>query len=151
MSAGDAQDPAGLAVRPGLTIPEHELVATALRAGGPGGQNVNKVSSGVLLRFDVGASSVLSPQQKERIASRLASRLTKHGELLVKAVEHREHGRNLAAARERLAALLADALHVLPPRRATRPTRGSVRRRLGAKRQNSERKRERGGSGWDGA
>ncbi len=138
----------GLFVRPGLTIPEAELSHTALRAGGPGGQNVNKVSSGILLRFDLEGSATLTTSQKERVRSKLSARLTKTGELLVKAVEHREQGRNLAAARERLAALLAEALHVLPPRRATRPTRGSVRRRITDKRQRSERKRERGG-GWD--
>jgi ribosome-associated protein len=138
----------GLFVRPGLTIPEAELSHTALRAGGPGGQNVNKVSSGILLRFDLEGSATLTASQKERVRSKLGARLTKTGELLVKAVEHREQGRNLAAARERLAALLAEALHVLPPRRATRPTRGSVRRRITDKRQRSERKRERGG-GWD--
>ena len=138
----------GLFVRPGLTIPEAELSHTALRAGGPGGQNVNKVSSGILLRFDLEGSATLTASQKERVRSKLSARLTKTGELLVKAVEHREQGRNLAAARERLAALLAEALHVLPPRRATRPTRGSVRRRITDKRQRSERKRERGG-GWD--
>jgi ribosome-associated protein len=138
----------GLFVRPGLTIPEAELSHTALRAGGPGGQNVNKVSSGILLRFDLEGSATLTTSQKERVRSKLGARLTKTGELLVKAVEHREQGRNLAAARERLAALLAEALHVLPPRRATRPTRGSVRRRITDKRQRSERKRERGG-GWD--
>jgi len=138
----------GLFVRPGLTIPEAELSHTALRAGGPGGQNVNKVSSGILLRFDLEGSATLTTSQKERVRSKLGARLTKTGELLVKAVEHSEQGRNLAAARERLAALLAEALHVLPPRRATRPTRGSVRRRITDKRQRSERKRERGG-GWD--
>ncbi len=143
-----AEPQEGLFVRPGLTIPEAELSHTALRAGGPGGQNVNKVSSGILLRFDLQGSASLSPAQKERVRSKLGARLTKSGELLVKAVEHREQGRNLAAARERLAALLAEALHVLPPRRATRPTRGSVRRRITDKRQRSERKRERGG-GWD--
>lgn len=138
----------GLFVRPGLTLPEAELSHTALRAGGPGGQNVNKVSSGILLRFDLAGSATLTAAQKERVRSKLGARLTKAGELLVKAVEHREQGRNLAAARERLAALLAEALHVLPPRRATRPTRGSVRRRITDKRQRSERKRERGG-GWE--
>ncbi len=138
----------GLFVRPGLTIPEAELAHTALRAGGPGGQNVNKVSSGILLRFDLEGSATLTASQKERVRSKLGARLTKTGEVLVKAVEHREQGRNLSAARERLATLLAEALHVLPPRRATRPTRGSVRRRITDKRQHSERKRERGG-GWD--
>ena len=137
----------GVFVRPGTVIPEHEIHTEPLRAGGPGGQNVNKVSSGVLLRFDVPGSGALSATQKELVMQRLNSRLTKHGELLLRAVEHREHARNLSAARERLATILAAALDVARVRRPTRPTRGSNRRRLTDKRQNSERKSGRGSHG----
>lgn len=133
----------GLHVRPGLTIPESELRVEPLRAGGPGGQNVNKVSSGVLLRFDLAGSGVLSAEHKALARSRLASRINKKGELLLRAVEHREHARNLDAVRERLARLLAEALHRPPPRRPTRPTRSSQRRRLATKRRQGERKAER--------
>ena len=136
-----------LAIAPGIVIRERELIADAMRAGGPGGQNVNKVSSGVLLRFDLLRSEAFDAAQREWLAQRLASRLTKAGEILIRAVEHREQGRNLDAARERLRALLAAALHRPKPRRATRPTRGSQRRRLSAKRLDSQRKAERGPSG----
>lgn len=141
----DGSPDSGLFVRPGVVLAESELKWTPLRAGGPGGQNVNKVSSGVLLRFDVDGSAALTAPQKERVRQRLASRINSAGELLIRAVEHREHGRNLSAARERLAALLAEALHVLPPRRPTKPTRGSQRRRRADKRRQSERKAQRGG------
>jgi ribosome-associated protein len=138
----------GLFVRPGVVVPESELEVQPLRAGGPGGQNVNKVSSGIQLRFDVARSGAFDAGQRERVLDRLASRLTKAGELVLRAVEHRDQARNLAAARERLARMLAEALHVAPPRRATRPTRGSQRRRLDQKRRNSERKSaRRSGSG----
>mgnify|MGYP001564497364 CR=1 FL=1 len=137
MSAGDAD---GLEVQAGVRIPESELRTEALRSGGPGGQNVNKVSSGVLLRFDIVGSTALRPDQKQLLLQRLASRVTKNGELLLKCVEHREHARNLDAARERLARILVEALHRPTPRRATKPTRGSQRRRLKAKRRQGERK-----------
>lgn len=141
--AGEGTGDGDLFVRPGVVIPAAEIGFSALRAGGPGGQNVNKVSSGVLLRFDVPGSAALSPAQKERVLARLASRLTKAGELLIKGVEHREQGRNLAAARERLATILAEALYLAPQRRATRPTRGSQRRRLSDKARHGERKADR--------
>ncbi|MCC7011285.1 MAG: aminoacyl-tRNA hydrolase [Planctomycetes bacterium] len=140
----------GLYVCPGVILPESEIHTSALRAGGPGGQNVNKVSSGVMLRFGLRSSTALSPAQRARACERLASRLTKDGELVLRAVEHREHGRNLEAARERLARLLAEALRVLPPRRATKPTRGSQRRRLADKRHAAERKASRGPRGGAG-
>jgi ribosome-associated protein len=138
---GPARD--GLEIRPGLVLPWSEVVVEPLRGGGPGGQNVNKVSTGVLLRFDVASSPTLSASDKARIADRLASRLTKDGVLLLKALEHREHSRNLAAAHERLAALLAAALERPAVRHRTRPTRSSRRRRLEAKRRTGDRKASR--------
>jgi ribosome-associated protein len=133
----------GLVIRPGLVLPWSELRVEPLRGGGPGGQNVNKVSSGVLLRFDVRASPSLSATDKARIVERLSSRLTKEGVLLLKALEHREHARNLDAAFERLAGILSAALERPPARHRTRPTRSSQRRRLDAKRRSGERKASR--------
>ena len=134
-----------LEVRPGLVLPEWELRTEFSRAGGPGGQNVNKVETRAVLRFDVAHSSAFTPDQRARLLERLGPRLTSRGELLVACTEHRSQERNVAGARERLAALLRAALHVEKARRPSRPTRGSVRRRLDQKRKRSGTKRARRG------
>jgi len=134
----------GLEIVPGLTIPAEELSFTAVRSGGPGGQNVNKVATKVLLSIDLAASPSFSEAQRARLLDRLGPRLTKTGLLRVQASQHREQSRNLEVARERLAALLAAALARPRVRRPTRPTRASERRRLDAKRRRSETKRGRG-------
>jgi len=127
-----------------LVLPPEELSVAFARSGGPGGQNVNKVATKVVLRFSIEASASLGETRRARLLGRLASRLTGSGELLVQASRYRERGRNLADARERLAAILREALQVQRPRRATRPTAGSKRRRLEAKRRRGELKRRRG-------
>ena len=132
-----------LTVLPGLSIPAGELAHEFSRAGGPGGQNVNKVETRVQLRFDVARSTALSAEQRSRLLERLGPRLTKRGELIVAVAEHRSQERNLDAARERMAELLRRALHVEKPRKASRPTRGSVRRRIEAKRRRSATKSDR--------
>jgi len=132
-----------LRVRPGLTIPAAELSVETARSGGPGGQNVNKVETKVRLRFDVAGSRALAPAARERLLERLASRLTRSGELVVEASRHREQARNEADARERLAALLAAALAPRRKRKKTRPTRASRERRLEAKRKRGSLKSER--------
>jgi ribosome-associated protein len=126
-----------------LRIPARELHFEAMRAGGPGGQNVNKVATQVQLRFSVRASPSLSNEQRARIEERLASRLTGEGELLIRATRHRTQLRNKADARERLAELLASALRREKRRRPTRPTRGARERRLQAKHRRGEIKRGR--------
>ncbi|MBK7875038.1 MAG: aminoacyl-tRNA hydrolase [Planctomycetes bacterium] len=136
-----------LEIRPGVVIPEWELRPEFSRASGPGGQNVNKVETRAVLRFDVARSTAFRPEQRARLLERLASRLTNQGELLVACTEHRSQERNLAGARERLATILRAALHVDAPRRPSRPTRGSVRRRLEQKRKRSGTKRARRGEG----
>ncbi len=148
--ADDTQDggePRVLVIGPGVAVPLAELHLGALRAGGPGGQNVNKVSNGVELRWDVNASSALSPDQKARVRERLGKRVNAAGELILRAVEHRERPRNVSAALDRLRDLLAEALRREKPRRATRPTRGSQRRRRAAKAHRGALKRERGSTG----
>jgi ribosome-associated protein len=134
-----------LVVRPGLVIPSEELEVRFSRAGGPGGQNVNKVETKVDLRFRPGTSRVLDATLRARVLDRLAGRLTVEGELVVVASSARDRARNLEEARGRLANLLRAALVAQTPRRPTRPTRGSQRRRLESKRRRSDVKRERRG------
>ncbi|MEM7311504.1 MAG: alternative ribosome rescue aminoacyl-tRNA hydrolase ArfB [Planctomycetota bacterium] len=131
-----------LRVHSRLTLPADELGVTYARSGGPGGQNVNKVESKVVLRFSVRASRTLSETQRERLLERLP-RLTGAGELVIHASRYRDRERNLDDARERLATMLRDALAQRRARKATRPTRASQRRRLDAKRRRSETKRRR--------
>lgn len=131
-----------------ILVDPAELVWTALRAQGPGGQNVNKVSNAVQLRFDVAASS-LPEAVKARLLARADQRLSREGVLVIKAQTERSLLRNQAEALARLQALVDAAARPPVPRRATRPTRASVRRRLDAKRQQGERKAARRGGAGD--
>lgn len=126
----------------GLRIPESELVERFSHASGPGGQGVNTTDSRVQLSLDLGSTSALDEAQRSRALVQLAARLT--GTVLtVTAAEHRSQRQNRRAARERLAALLREAVTPPVPRKATRPTRGSTRRRLEAKRRRSDLKQAR--------
>lgn len=126
----------------GLTIPAGELVEQFSRSSGPGGQGVNTADSRVQLSLDVGATTALTEAQRGLALERLATRLS--GTVLtVSASEHRSQRRNRAAARERLAMLLREAVIPALPRRSTRRTRGSDRRRLDDKRERSEIKQNR--------
>jgi ribosome-associated protein len=127
----------------GLRIPARELAVAYSRSGGPGGQNVNKVETRATVRFDVARSPVVADWMRPLLLERLARRLTKAGELVVTAERHRDRARNLAAARTRLAELLREALTPEKERKATRPTAGSVRRRVAAKQRKSGAKRNR--------
>lgn len=131
----------GLRVAAGLTIPESELTWRFSRSSGPGGQGVNTADSRAELVWDAAGSGVLSPLQRERLLSRLSGRLV-DGVLTIAASEHRAQLRNRDAARDRLAAVVADALRPpSPARRATSPSRGAKERRLKSKQRRTDVKR----------
>jgi ribosome-associated protein len=129
------QDP--MPIRGATAIPLREVEIRASRSSGPGGQHANKTSSRIEASFDVAASESLSDEQKRRIIARLGPRV------VAVAQDARSQSRNRELALERLARRLGSALTVRTPRRATRPTAGSVGRRLDSKRRRSERKRDR--------
>lgn len=141
---GDLRVPPGPGGRHGLNVAAIELVERFSRSSGPGGQGVNTTDSRVELTFDPTTSTAFSEAQRARVLTALADRLTS-GRLTIAASEHRSQRRNRVAARERLVALLREALAPPPPkRRATRPTRGSQRRRIEAKKRRSRIKSGRG-------
>lgn len=133
----------------GLVVPGSELVERFSHASGPGGQGVNTADSRVQLSFDLASSSALSQDQRSRLLGRLRPRLV--GTVItVVAAEFRSQRRNRDAARQRLVTLLVEGLAPpTPQRRASRPTRGSVQRRLTAKRHRGETKRQRARPGED--
>jgi ribosome-associated protein len=128
-----------------LAIPEEALTFTASRSGGPGGQNVNKVSSRVTLEFDVLRSPVLSDEQRGRIFARLASRINKDGILRVVSQRTRSQELNRADTVERFAELLASALRAERPRVPTRIPRPVRQKRLTEKKKRGETKKLRRG------
>jgi ribosome-associated protein len=126
-----------LTIRPGVAVPLAEIELRTSRSSGPGGQHANVTASRVEAVFDVQASQALSEGQKARIAARLGPRVT------ASAQDTRSQLRNRELALERLAQRLSHALEVRRPRTPTRPTTGSKRRRLDAKRRRGETKRGR--------
>ncbi len=139
-----------LEITPTLSIPDSELVERFVRASGAGGQNVNKVSTAVELRFDIVNSAVLPEPARERLLRKRDRRITDAGVLVIDAQRYRTQDRNRQDARERLAAIITSALAAPKKRIATRPTRASKTRRLDAKRERSTIKRGRSGkSEWD--
>lgn len=140
--------PPGPGAPKGLRIPAAELSEQFSRASGPGGQGVNTTDSRVQLSLDLASTTALNDEQRSRALKELASKLS--GTVLsIDASEFRSQRQNRAAARERLAGLLREALVPPIPRRPTRPTKGSQRRRIEAKRRRSETKSFRRRPGTD--
>lgn len=138
---GDADD--GLRVNDSVVIPRDELVARASRAGGAGGQHVNTSATRIELLWNLGASRVLTDEQRERLRQKLVARLDAEGNVRVVASDRRSQRQNRESAEERLAALVRAALVVPRKRRPTKPSRAAKQARLDEKKRISEKKRER--------
>jgi ribosome-associated protein len=139
--------PSFVEATPRVRVPAGELTLSFATSGGPGGQNVNKVASKAVLRWNVAASSALSEEDRALVLSRLASRLTTDGELVIASGIHRDQPQNVEEVLRRLRVVLSGALHRPKPRRASRPTRSSKERRLSAKRMRSKKKHDRRSGG----
>jgi len=136
-------------ITPHLSIPEDELTIKATRSSGPGGQHVNKVSTRIVLEFDVDASPSLTSTQKRRIREHLATRIALDGRLRIRCQRHRSQAANRREVVERFVALLQQALKPRARRVKTRVPRGQRARRLDSKRKRSEQKRQRRSPGHD--
>jgi ribosome-associated protein len=132
-----------------ITIEESELNESFIRASGPGGQNVNKVSSAVQLRFDARTSRSLPNDVSIRLQRLAGSRLTNEGVIVITANRHRSQDQNRDEARERLFAMIREAANPPPPRRATKPTKASKKRRLDSKSRHSHIKKMRSKRDFD--
>jgi ribosome-associated protein len=132
-----------LTINSRIQIPHEEFTFTFVRSSGPGGQNVNKVNSKAVLRWPITESRTLPPEVRQRFISRYGSRLTTAGELILSSQRYRDQGRNTADCLEKLKAMVS-AVAVRPiVRKKTKPTRGSVVRRLEHKGRTSHKKQQR--------
>ncbi len=126
-----------LTITDALTIPDEELLFEAIRAQGAGGQHVNKSSTAIQLRYDIANGTLPEPYRTRLLALR-DRRITKDGVIVIKAQQHRSQEQNRNEALARLRELIENVLHTPKPRKATRPTRGSARRRIEAKKRRSQ-------------
>lgn len=129
-----------LVINPRLKIPLREFRFSFARSSGPGGQNVNKVSTKATLRWPVLTSPSLPDSVRERFLAKYRRRVTAEGELVITSQRFRDAGRNVADCLEKLRAMLAEAAVTPKTRKPTKPTRASVRRRLERKRQHARKK-----------
>jgi len=127
-----------LTIAPHITIPDAELHFSFARSSGPGGQNVNKVSSKAILHFDVLNSPSIPPAVRERFKTAYSSRITTTGEIVIHSEEYRDQPKNIQSSLDKLKAMILAVLHPPKKRRATKPTRGSKIRRLNEKKSRSQ-------------
>ena len=131
-----------------IVIPAADLSWSAATSSGPGGQNVNKVATKVDLRFDLEGTTALREEVKGRLRRLAANRLDKEGRVMITSQATRDQSRNLEDAGEKLAALIKSALYPPKKRKKTRPSRGAKERRLKAKKQHADKKRNRKSVDW---
>jgi ribosome-associated protein len=134
-------------ITPHLSIAESDIKIVYVCSPGPGGQNVNKLATAAQLRFNVRSSPSLPEDLRIRLLNLLGDKLTREGEIIIKASRHRTQERNRQDAMHRLIALLKDAVYVPKKRKKTRPTRASVERRINEKKLRGKTKSLRGGKG----
>jgi ribosome-associated protein len=132
-------------IAPGFSIPDSELELTYVRSSGPGGQNVNKVNSKAVLRWNARGSRSIPERLRERVLEKLTSRLTTEGDLVIMSDRFRDQGMNREDCLEKFRALLAEATRVPKIRKKTKPTRGSQRRKQESKSRHSQKKQMRRG------
>jgi len=132
-----------LEVNSRIRIPLRELDIEFVRSSGPGGQNVNKVNTKAVMRWSVMRSQSLPPDVRERLLERYPRRISRDGELVLQSQRFRDQARNVADCLMKLRAILLEVATAPRPRRATRPGRRVVERRLADKRRRSEKKRQR--------